>query len=358
MLLAGVFLLLVAGVPFYLTGLPVRLGFPNDRFTLPFIPGSALTLCGLLYLLPPGRKSWPRILLAAALIGLSAGYHFANSTAYRRDWNLQKAFFWQLTWRAPGLAAGTTLLSNDLPLRFYSDNSLTAPLNWIYAPGNRSQEMDYMYFYPSVRLKDGLLPALRPGLPIKVDYLAAAFHGSTDQAVVIYYQPPACLRVIDAQVEQDNLFLPVQIRSTAAQLGSSRWILPDPPAAARPPAHYYDPEPAHGWCYYFQKADLARQQGDWPRVAELGEQAFALGDYPNDPAERLPFIEAYAHLGRWSEAYDQSRLAAEISPAMGPVLCRLWQRIAENTPADAEKEAIIQQVSAEIPCRFDSLKEP
>ena len=35
-------------------------------------------------------------------------------------------FLWQLSWRIPGLEKGTTVLTNDIPLRYYSDNSLTA----------------------------------------------------------------------------------------------------------------------------------------------------------------------------------------------------------------------------------------
>jgi hypothetical protein len=352
MLVLGAFLLVVAGVPFYLTGLPVRLGFPNDRFTLPFIPGSALLLTGLLYSLPL-RKHWPRLLVAALLFGLAIGHHFANSTAYRRDWNVQKAFFWQLSWRAPGLVPGTTLVTNDLPLRFYSDNSLTAPLNWIYAPANHSQAMDYMLFYSSVRLKDDSRVALTPGLPIEVDYLAATFSGSTDQVVVLYYQPPACLRILDGGIEQDNQFLPVQIRMAAVYLGSNAWILPEPADPAIPPRQYYGPEPARGWCYYYQKADLARQRQDWEQVAALGDQAFSLGDYPNDPAERLPFIEGYAHLERWQDALEQTRLAAQISPAIHPALCRLWQRIDQDFADRDERQDIIQQVSTEIACTFE-----
>ncbi len=344
----GLFALGISGWPFFLTDLPVGLVFPNDRFTLPFILGSGMLLAGLFSFLP--LKSSLRIGLAAVLIVPSIGYQFLNATHYRRDWSLQKSFFWQLVWRAPGLAEGTTLLTNDLPMKFYSDNSLTAPLNWIYAPENRSQEMSYLLLYPSLRLGRTELPSLQTGLPIDLDYLTARFHGSTDQTVVIYFQPPACLRVIDGEIEADNLFVPVDIREAAARLGSTEWILPHPGDPAEPPGFLYDPDPAHGWCYYYEKADLARQDGDWQQVAALGDQAFSLDDYPNDPAERLPFIEGYAHVNQWERAAELSRQSADISPAMHPVLCRLWQRIASQTPASAEKDQILQSMLSELSC--------
>ncbi len=348
MLVIAAFWLLLAGVPFYLTGLPVRLEFPNDRFTLAFLPGAALLAAALIESLP--LKAVIRVVLAIGLMAFSSGRDFVTANDYRRNWEQQQNFFWQMVWRAPGLESGTILLTNDLPLRYYSDNSLAAPLNWIYAPENRSLQMAYHLFYPAVRLGSPSLPALQPGLPVGVDFLAAVFNSSTDRVVVLYFQPPACLRVVDGEIEQDNLFLPALIRQAATSLSSTRWIAAQPGQPARPPAFLYGSEPPHGWCYYYQKADLARQQGDWQQAALLGDEAFALGDYPNDPAERMPFIEAYAHTGRWQDALEQTRLAADISPAMQPVLCRLWQRIDRQTEAGAQKSQAITQVSDWLNC--------
>jgi hypothetical protein len=38
-------------------------------------------------------------------------------------------------------------------------------------------------------------------------------------------------------------------------------------------------EPEHGWCYFFESAELARSNGDWERVVGLGDKAFALDDH-------------------------------------------------------------------------------
>jgi hypothetical protein len=82
-------------------------------------------------------------------------------------------------------------------------------------------------------------------------------------------------------------------------------------------------------------------------VADLGDQAFALGDYPNDPMERLPFIEGYAHTGRWERALELTREAGDITPLMQPVLCRLWQRIEAQTEPTPEQQAALQSISCE-----------
>jgi hypothetical protein len=66
------------------------------------------------------------------------------------------------------------------------------------------------------------------------------------------------------------------------------------------PEVVFGSEPVHGWCYYYQKADLARQQGNWQLVANLGREAREQGLEASAPVEWMPFIQAYAML----EDYD------------------------------------------------------
>jgi hypothetical protein len=109
------------------------------------------------------------------------------------------------------------------------------------------------------------------------------------------------------------------------------------------PASLFHPEPPHGWCYYFEKAELARQFGDWETVAKLGEVALQLGEHP-DPMERFVFVEGYAHVGDWDQAVKLSRESYKVSRNfVGPPLCWLWQRIEIETMdnlSDARTEAL------------------
>ena len=103
----------------------------------------------------------------------------------------------------------------------------------------------------------------------------------------------------------------------------------------------YGPEPEHGFCYYFQKADLARQFGDWDSVVKYGEIALSLSDHPYDPAEQFVFIEGYAHAGEWQRAVALSKKAYEVSQdTMGRMLCRLWRRIEAETGSSLESDAL------------------
>jgi hypothetical protein len=91
-------------------------------------------------------------------------------------------------------------------LSFYADNSLSPSLNWIYAPDKHSDQIDYVLFYPTNRL-DSALPALQPDIPIQYDYIAGHFNGNTSQAVAFYYAPPACLRLLEPDIDKNNHFI-------------------------------------------------------------------------------------------------------------------------------------------------------
>jgi hypothetical protein len=306
---------------------------------------AGLILVGLIDLISTARV---RYVLLALLIGFAAGRQFLWSTDYLRDWQAHKNLFWQMTWRAPGLKPNTAVLMNE-ELTFYADNSLSAPLNWIYAPTNRSDQIDYVFFYPTNRL-DSSLSALEPDIPIEYDYIAGRFEGNTSQALAFYYDPPACLRLLDPGLDADNRFIQLEsLMREASALSNPEQILAA--SSASMPAIYH-PEPAHGWCYYFEKADLARQFGNWEEVVSLGDAALKLDDHPNNPVERFVFIEGYAHMGDWERAIKLSRESYQVSKAyVGPLLCRLWVRIETDTPDSAERNEALSEVKSIFACK-------
>ncbi len=341
----GIAAMLLAGIPFWLTGLPVSLGFPANRATLPFIFGSVLVLAGTLTLIP--NKNFKSILLAL-LIAFSAGRQFLWADEYRRDWNVQKNFFWQLSWRVPALEEDTLILLNEGALKFYADNSLSAPLNWIYAPDATTAHIPYMLFYPRTRFGiEG--EKLTENMPLSHDFIAGEFNGNSSQMLLVNFSPPGCVHIVDPELDAENKFISDLLLRDAAPFSRLDLILdegnPNMP-------ELYAPEPDHGWCYYFEQADLARQQGDWDKVVRLGAQAFGSGDHPNDPAENFPFIEAYALTGDWAQAEQLSRRAYRVSPSyMQSLLCPLWERIENNAPASPEKEGSLLSIRNELDCK-------
>ncbi len=336
--------MLAAGGPFWLTGLEVTLGHPANRFTLPFMLGVSLLIAGLLAYLPQRVQ----LALVVVLVALAAGRQALWADAFRRDWATQKGMFWQMYWRAPGIQPDTIVLMNEGPLQFYADNSLTGALNWIYDPTNRSGAMDYVLFYPTSRL-GGTLRDLSSNQSITYDFISEVFNGSTSQTLAFYYSPPGCLRLLDPSIDPENrLISSDSMMREAALLSSSQWVTET--AQARMPG-IYGPEPAHGWCYYLEKAELAAQSGDWRRVASLGDQAFQLKDYPNDPVERFVFVEGYASVGNWTRARELAVQSYKVSPSVvGPLLCTLLKQMQSRLVVSATNESSLNDLRAQFSC--------
>jgi hypothetical protein len=340
----GFVALLLGGGPFWLADLKVALAFPASRFTMPYMLGVSLILAGLLELVPARI----RLFFAVVLVSLAAGRHVIAGDAFRRDWQTHRNLFWQMSWRVPGLKPNTLVLMNE-ELSFYADNSLSASLNWIFAPDNHTDHIDYVLLYPTNRLRSPSLPALQEDIPVHFSYIAGRFEGNTSQALAFYYSPPGCLRVLDPEIERVNRLIsePTLMRY-AARLSSLDLISRE--TTARMP-EVYAPEPEHGWCYYFQKADLAGQFDDWEQVVELGDKAFALDDFPNDPVERFVFIEGYAHAGGWERAIELSDVSYRVSKDyVGPLLCRLWERIERETVESPDRDGALSKVKNMFAC--------
>ena len=80
----------------------------------------------------------------------------------------------------------------------------------------------------------------------------------------------------------------------------------------------------HGWCYFYEKAALARQRGDWQEVINLGEQAEKAGLKPYDRIEWLPFLEAYARHGDLKKARNLA-LILRGNPFYQSQVCQMLQ---------------------------------
>ncbi len=184
--------------------------------------------------------------------------------------------------------------------------------------------------------------------PLQQSYRFYPFDGKIGESIVVYHAPPACLRVLDPVYDLHYPLLPEDVKNLRHFSDPQRIINTEP--AASLPQNIFDVPVTGTWCYYFEQADLARQFKDWERVTDIGDIAFTLDDSPNHASERVPFIEGYAHRGRWNQAVNLTQEAIEINKFMGPMLCDTWQRIEEGTlPSDAKTEAI-SEIQLSIEC--------
>jgi len=341
--------LFFAGWPFWITDLPLTLSFPWDRFTLAFMLGSSIFLVGLVDWGLSGRLQ--KVIVLSLIIGMSVGTHLQNANTYRREWLSLGDFFWQLTWRAPSLKTGTLVITHTLPFTYYSDNSLTAPLNWTYAPNNHSTRIPYYLAFTQVRL-GASIPDLKEGLTVRQSYRNAFFESSTSNALVIFYSPPGCLRVLHPTRDSSLPTLPTELEK-ALPISHLSQIQVDSNPPARPPEQIFGSEPAHTWCYFFEKADLARQKGDWHQVTVLGDQAAEAKLEPAELSEYLLFIDAYGHTGDWQKALRLVRKVYRRNPNLQSSLCSALDRqdtLNKALSSDPNASAGIQDMRTQMNC--------
>jgi hypothetical protein len=319
-LLVGSISILFAGIPFWITGIPVQLEFPWDRSTLPFMVGASLLIAGSLLLFKPIFRN----ILASLLIALTIGMHYQNTVLYQAEWQKLNQFFWQLSWRAPSLEPGTIVISDKIPLFYYGDNNLTPVLNWTYSPDGKSRDLAYNFFDMGERLGKNL-PDLKPDLPVSHGYRFVNFESTSSALLPVFYKEGSCLRIVDEQTSQISS-IPKRLRAAAEFSKPENRILTDP--QSKPPE--FMPEPDHNWCYYYQKAELAAQQSDWNGVNRLYDQVNEKSLLPTDKTEWLPFIEAMAKTNKFDKAIDLTRSSLEQDGARSAV-CGLWNRMSMDS---------------------------
>jgi hypothetical protein len=325
--LAGSLLLfLLAGSIVWGLDLPLENKFAWDRMTLAFIPGVAL-LGGFLFAFLDNKKA-VQVALLALLFALASGLNYQNGIAFKRDWDNLQNFLTQLSWRIPALAENTIFITSEPGLNYYSDNSLTSPINLQYSDSLSDQELSHFVYNTTARTEEWFEDDLFD-VEYRKRYRSFIFYGNTGSAIAYRFEPPSCLQILDRKFA-NSITTP---NMTDRQVKEVRFtdldlILQEPVHAPFSPL--FSAAETGSWCYYFEKADLSRQFGDYAEVVRLGNSALAEGKSPRTPSEWLPFLEGYLWQGDFSTAQT---ILHEIARAEGNYtsgVCYTLRRIARE----------------------------
>ncbi len=329
----GLVAIFAGRLPSWAAGLPLKLEFDYDRFFISIMFGASLFIVGLAtFSLKEGKR---KVFILSLLIGLSTAYQFTIANTFRRDTANQQDIFWQIAWRMPALEKGTVLLTYELPLKYVSDLQITAPLNWMYASTINDRQLPYLLLYIKSRFNSTTLPSLQPDEPIQLEYRTVDFNGSTSDSVVIYKEADGCLRVLDpVYANADTLPGANYFLLNAIPLSNPSRIQADAPQPVMDES-LFGPEPAHGWCYFYARAELARQQSDWEGVVKLYNQAQKNGFNASMPVENLPFIEAFAITGDTDMAIKLTERAIKAQNILCPALYNLWDRAGSSDEVES-----------------------
>ena len=304
--------------PIWAIGETVSRGDYNLRYILVGMFGASLMVASALILFVPNRQH--RILLFSLLAAFALGSHIDTANEYRRDWEAQRAFFWQLTWRAPALESNTALVSSDPVSKYLGDPMTGNALNVLYPLKSNPPAVDLWNFELN---RTQTVNRIQNGELLQNDYRGLTFSTGSPEDLVFYYLPEGgCLWILDS-LDAENEYLPIENRALVAHSNPGN-ILPASESLDFPPQHIFGGEPRHDWCYYFEKADLASQQRDWQQVIELMAEAERNGLGPNYGIEWLSLVEAYAAVGDWAQALETSRQIHAMHSRNDPMLCATW----------------------------------
>ena len=244
---------------------------------------------------------------------------------YRLNWEIQRNYYWQFYWRVPAMKPGTALFGTKMPFGLIADYSVSYAMNAIYAPDMTADNIPY-WFFSSMRAYGNKIPDFIPDLPVKDSIRNIKFEGSTSNGIVPHYKAgQVCVRILRPEDEFSPLLTGDEVKLT--QISNLNQILKENPYPRISPESIFGPEPEHGWCYFYEKADLARQYGEWQKIVDLGNQAFEKGLTPAVGMEYQPFIEGYARAGNWDQAFQLTKKARDLTGNMGKTLCADWQRL-------------------------------
>lgn len=282
--------------PLIVAGRDVQFTSQFDRYTLQTTIGVALLIIGFLYYAFQPKL---RLLVFFALVTVSISTHYLNGINFQRLWEIQRQVWWQLSWRAPAIQENTVLVA-VLPdgYRLAEGYEIWGPANIIYTP-NAPAPTIFGQVLGSNTIDKLILGANdfrmeRGVVPINRNYKKAL--------ILSLPNTSACLHVIDGQKPEFDQDEVPMVRLVAAYSKIDQ-ILPDQPGSV-PPSIIFGNEPNHEWCYFYQKASLARQRQDWKQIVQLGNEANEKGLKPYDNSEQIPFLEGYVQTGDFDNAQD------------------------------------------------------
>lgn len=339
--------LMTSGLPIWFIGRNIvesKNLLSASRFGIPAMFGATLLVFWLAEYFISDRNK--KNIVIALLLALAVNFHLNNTKNFEYAWEKQQRFFQQLLWRAPMIEKGTAIFTDEEIMGIMGEYPLSFAIGVNYRVGDVGTSPHYWYFpflytNPDVDL-------LLHGVPLEYTRLNMKFEGNSKQMLLLDYNPEMkrCLWIL--QPQDNNLRL---VSADVRKLASgSDLSLVHPTGQSAPPEDIYGNTNTNTWCYYFQKADLARQFSQWDEIVRLWNEAQTNGKRADNGFEYIPFIEGFGHTGDWEQVKSLTKFANRITSGLQPSLCRALDRLAENAPASQERDETINNLRDDLTC--------
>jgi len=294
----GALVIFFAISPVIASGRQMDLYDPYKSYGLHPIPGVMLFIIGIVLMLQPVFRRWALV----ALVLISVSTQVLNADYWERYWEVQREMVWQLTWRAPDIQDDTLVMASlSGGFNPQQDYEVWGPINLIYNPGAARAPAIQAEVLNSATAYDILRKEVRNNL-VRDIRLRRDFN---NLLLISYPSSASCFHVIDGTLPVYSGSESLLVQQVGAHSRVDR-IIPSGEAPL-PPASIFGTEPPHGWCYYYQKASLARQAGDWEEIGRLYDEVQELRLETDDTSEVIPFLEGLVNLGRYEDAQSLYR---------------------------------------------------
>ncbi len=201
--------------------------------------------------------------------------HYSASLRILHEEQTIANFWQQVVWRAPGIKAGTTLFVNYPFIDYAEDvDAVAGPANFIYF-SEQTNQIPAVYQLVALPQMGYTTKDVLGGGNKSYGYRTHVGEINFDNMLVIS-QPAenACIHVINAQwpaysdQDLDQTLLLGQYSKVQNIVLNAK--------APHPAEFIFGPEPAHTWCYYYQQAELALQEGDFEKIIQIGNKVTQL----------------------------------------------------------------------------------
>jgi hypothetical protein len=344
----GIFSLFAGLLPVWLTGRNILEGFFADRFSIPAMFGASILIVALINLLI-SQKNYQRIILTF-LLAVTVSAQIRETNDFRWDWVRQTRAYWQIYWRAPAIEPNTAIISDGALTSTTNRYNAAFAMNFLYPQVEGTELQTYWWFEIPY---DGLhryIPEMLEGMPLTGKYHDERFEGhSRDSILVITPElEDQCLWFLTPRDVNNNVIL--EDASMLSQIADLERIYAQPSSEDYPIEDIFGQEPKHSWCYYFQKASLARQFEDWDEIIRLWDEAEEGGYQTAYSYELIPFIEAFAYTGDWNQAAKISTEAYEMGLRKNLMVCASWRDMQEIFRGDEAFDNVYNEVAQALNC--------
>jgi len=292
--LVGLVSLFGAMIPVLAAGRDVDFTGGFDKYTFHASPAVVILLVGFIFGFVRGRA---KLVLLSILLFLGVTSTVLNYYHWERFWENEKKIWWQLWWRAPNLQDGTILLASLPEDGFFEDYEAWGPANLIYRPNTEMPTIGSEVINPNTIAK------VRAGRIEQREMRGFNYARDYNHSLLLALPSDnSCLKVVDGL----DINLPLRFEPNLVPILRYSYIdqveLSSP--VGPPLEEMFGPEPVHDWCYYYQRAEQAKQANDWETIVNLSDEVFNLDLRPIDRAEWLPFLEGYIGAGDDSRVND------------------------------------------------------